>query len=802
MRHLKWLAYLMTAVMLFCLAPDTAALAASREDYPDPTGTYHTSHRWSSWQTVKAATCKETGIRERTCQVCGETERETIPKTTHSYSRWTVTKPATCSASGEETRRCSVCGLVHTRSIPADPEAHVFGPWQTVKAATATQEGLMRRTCTLCGAAEEEPIPPGSGEQNVAVSPPPEGKTGKCAIALTGEDGPEGEDVISLKIENTGEEDLTNISLDVQLQAEDGSFHMARLIDDQANILAVGETLPFEFHYEGQQDDVFTFVAAACGAYSGRLCTTNLIYDLSVKPEVKSVLPPELPQVEVIKEVETAPPEGQDAFRVGDGVNYAITIRNIGKFKVSGTVYDTIGEKFIIVGSLDLESGAEYTFHFSYFILEEDVKDGLVTDTGVFDGQVIDPAFTGEDRHVSGESAPVRILVEEVTEEEFTILKEEISKSEDPKGYVLGETVKFRLTLHNGYKYPVTGTLWDKVSSLEDPVKIAEFTIGPGETLVFEYDYDVRQIDVENEVFSNIAYAEVLVFSLLAGTREYNTIWSNGLRIDVIDKGPTPPPRTPTPAPISMCRRVLTAYGSEAGIYECTFCDTHLPVEKKVRSLGAAEAKTVWSEAVNGLYGDMAAKYPGAAQLAEKDRTLFFAQLDLYEKMLTEAYGADIAGEMILDELRDRCIDLCYALHTVPQARRDSVRRSAPTLKTSGAMPAECVRIRRKMSTGFTLTETLCVDHGYIGYVPDTTSPGEEDFSWIRRLWEAALTTETAALRGSTPARAKETVSAFLNWTQARGELLNALYNDGTVVQEVLVFTVRGRTLDLERNKQ
>ena len=798
MRHLKWFAYLMTAVMLICLAPDTLALAAMRGECVTPTAVYD-SHLWSDWQTVKAATCKDTGLRERTCRRCGETERETIPKSNHSYGPWTVTKAPTCSAAGEETRRCSVCGLVHTRAIPASPEAHVFGPWQTVKEATPSLEGLMRRTCTLCGAVEEQTIPPGSPKSDT-VTAAPEGKKGICAITLTGADGLEGENLIILEITNVGEEDLTNISLDVQLQGEDGSFHMERLVDDLANILAAGEVLPFPFHYEGEPEDGFTFVAAGYGAYSGRLCTAYLKYDLSAESEVKSVLPSEPPQIEVIKEVESPPPEGQDAFRVGDPVNYSITLRNKGKFKVSGDAYDIIGEKFIIIGSLDLESGAEYTFHFTYVIEGEDVKDGLVTDTGAFDGQVIDPAFIGEDRHVSAESGPVRILVEEIPEEELTILKEEISESKDPKGYVLGETVKFRLTVHNGYKYPVTGTLWDKVSSLEDPVKIAEFTIGPGETLVFEYEYDVRQIDVENTVFSNIAYAEVLLFSLV-GTQEYDTVWSNGLRIDVIDKAPTPPPRTPTPAPASMCRRVLTAYGSEGGIYECTFCDTHLAVEKKVRGLGAAEAKTVWTAAVNSLYGDMGAKFPGTAQLAEKDRSLFFAQLDLYEKMLTDAYGADIAGEMILDELRDRCIDLCYALHTVPQARRDSVRRISPTLKTSGTMPAECVRTRRKMSNGFTLTETLCVSHGYIGYIPDAASPGEEDFSWIRRLWEAALTTETASLRGSTPAKAKEAVSAFLNWTAARGELLTALYNDGAVVQEVLVFTVRGRTLDLERNK-
>ena len=801
MRHLKWLAYLMTAVMLFCLVPDTAAMAAERDQREETPTDYHDKHYWTPWRTEKEATCKETGLRVRMCEWCRMTQQEIIPKKPHSYGPWKVLKAPTCSAAGEETRSCSVCGQVHNRDIPADPEAHVFGAWQTVKEATATQEGLRRRTCTLCGAAEEQTIPPGSAESGT-VTPTPEGKKGICAITLTCEDGPEGENLILLKIGNVGEEDLTNISLDVQLQGEDGILNMVRLIDDQTNILTVGDELLFEFHYEGQPEAGFTFVAAAYGAYSGKLCTAICTYDFSAEPETRSVLP-EPPNVEVIKEVETEPPEGQDAFRVGDPVNYSITVRNNGEFKVAGTVYDIIEEKFVEVGSLDLESGAEYTFHFTYIIAEEDVKDGLVTDTGSFDGEIVDPTFIGEDRRVSVESAPVRILVEEIAEEEnFTILKEEISESEDPNGYVLDETVKFRLTIHNGFRYPVTGTLWDKVSTLTNPTKIADFTINPGETLTFDYSYVVRQIDVDEQGFENVAYAEVLLFTLLAGTEEYNTIWSNRVWIDVIDKGPTPPPRTPTPAPVSMCRRVLTAYGSEGGIYECTFCDTHLAVEKKVRGMGAAEAKGTWTAAVNGLYGDMAAKYPDAAQLAEKDRSLFFAQLDLYEKMLTDAYGADIAGEMILDELRDRCIDLCYALHTVPQARRDSVRGRTPTLKTSGTMPAECVRTRRKMSSGFTLTETLCVDHSYIGYIPDAASPVEEDFSWIRRLWEAALTTETASLRGSTPVKAKEAVSAFLNWTAARGELLSALYNDGAVVQEVLVFTVRGRTLDLERNKQ
>lgn len=37
-------------------------------------------HTWSDWSTVKEPTIQETGLRERTCSGCGQTEQETLPK--------------------------------------------------------------------------------------------------------------------------------------------------------------------------------------------------------------------------------------------------------------------------------------------------------------------------------------------------------------------------------------------------------------------------------------------------------------------------------------------------------------------------------------------------------------------------------------------------------------------------------------------------------------------------------------------------------------------------------------------------
>ncbi len=41
------------------------------------------SHQWSEWSITKHATCKEAGVRERTCALCGNTESSSITATEH-----------------------------------------------------------------------------------------------------------------------------------------------------------------------------------------------------------------------------------------------------------------------------------------------------------------------------------------------------------------------------------------------------------------------------------------------------------------------------------------------------------------------------------------------------------------------------------------------------------------------------------------------------------------------------------------------------------------------------------------------
>ena len=53
-------------------------------------------HQWAEWSATKDATCTETGIQERTCSECGETETSTIEALGHNWREATCSMPKTC----------------------------------------------------------------------------------------------------------------------------------------------------------------------------------------------------------------------------------------------------------------------------------------------------------------------------------------------------------------------------------------------------------------------------------------------------------------------------------------------------------------------------------------------------------------------------------------------------------------------------------------------------------------------------------------------------------------------------------
>lgn len=69
-----------------------------------------TGHRFGEWTTTKRATCKSTGKKERTCELCHTSEEAVINRTTHEPGRWVISKGSGDEVSDIMTRYCTICG--------------------------------------------------------------------------------------------------------------------------------------------------------------------------------------------------------------------------------------------------------------------------------------------------------------------------------------------------------------------------------------------------------------------------------------------------------------------------------------------------------------------------------------------------------------------------------------------------------------------------------------------------------------------------------------------------------------------
>lgn len=164
-------------------------------------------HNKGEWITVRSATTTQTGLRQKSCTLCGRSlEEETIPMLTassdasnkdskkkdtdddhrHTYT-YEITSEASCTEKGEKTYTCTICGSTFKTSIPATNHPsrrtvrsdgncandgtietvcnlcdavisseslhydHQWSSWSTTTEPTTTAAGVRTRTCKKCG---------------------------------------------------------------------------------------------------------------------------------------------------------------------------------------------------------------------------------------------------------------------------------------------------------------------------------------------------------------------------------------------------------------------------------------------------------------------------------------------------------------------------------------------------------------------------------------------------------------------------------------------------------------------------
>lgn len=105
-------------------------------------------HEWSSWETLKNATCSEEGLKSRHCLGCEKTDDIVLNLAAHSFDNGKIITEASCETAGVIEFTCSNCDKVVKQEIPIlEHSVELISG----KAATCYNDGLTDgEKCKVC----------------------------------------------------------------------------------------------------------------------------------------------------------------------------------------------------------------------------------------------------------------------------------------------------------------------------------------------------------------------------------------------------------------------------------------------------------------------------------------------------------------------------------------------------------------------------------------------------------------------------------------------------------------------------
>lgn len=500
-------------------------------------------HNWSDWYTLIEPTCLKDGKREHTCLRCRLTDSETLPKLGHDYAPWQVTKEPTCTEKGEKATRCRRCGQLWDEDL--DPLGHDMGEWYRVKDPAPGVPGLEQRDCVRGDLTEQREIP---YDGPVVTELVMTGSMGLPSPVLAADL----DLVISATATNTGNVPLNSIKIYVTATDAGGNTSFFGLNDQlildlsDDSVIASGEAVSSSVvalineAYLNNGPCTFRFVATAMTP-DGQLVTSN---EWSCFPE--AWLPQASIQVAVVDQPDTAPAV------VGGEVPVTVSVTNVSDYDLYvGYMQASDSNGFLpvmtdyfpsqYIGGVDVHLfHPQETFNHTFLwdLTQIDVDMGQLVRRGWADARIW-VEYNGEMYCVPSASCNQVSVVVPLTDNgqnTLTLYKEVISTPANPKGYVIGETITYRITVANNLDHELSNIeIFDPMFEW-DPAGLVGVieTLGGGDTIAYTFDRTIYADDVTDNAVHNQAYA------VMSPNGEEETIYSNQVISPVIVPDETP----------------------------------------------------------------------------------------------------------------------------------------------------------------------------------------------------------------------------------------------------------------------
>ena len=652
-----------------------------------------------------------------------------------------------------------------------------------------------------------------------------------------------------LSFGNNTKKDIYNITLnDPMANARSVAF---------ARRLKPNEFLMGEFEYVVTAADVAAgeIVNTATSTWAtkaeGALNTTSSNTVVTPTGDENALMPgdPVANGVNFIKQIVNTPANGL-YFVPGEVIEFVVTVQN-NSAKTLGVVVltDPLSADFFHE-LLDIPGGAMDSRPLSYTVTELDAEIGCV----------INYAYAVV--YVDGK--PMSLTSNSVTAPCGFPDKDGDGQPDDPYGihaaleivksveslplngsyYQEGETISYKITYTNIGEMPLTDVMiYDALGGMSE-IATAE-TLTPGESRVCWFNHTVTADDVAHGHISNTAVGQFELGGYL------NTVNSNTVVVDTDGKkdvwtgypfwpgddpdydpgtglipDPTPEDKTPPFGGIdadqlhsgaASCVRTITDRDNVSINYELSFCANHADTQASVLAMmqvavtpemqlqTASYAVALWRAEVDALYQEIfTAADPMAKATVMTEYILFLTEVANYEALLKTLHPDQpaLAAKKIAAMWEDKCLTLCYEMHTTAAQRKDSLLSVTPA---TAASASECACATTDEVNGKkAYTQSYCPVHGFPFGMIDMLLQGQdtaEAWTMVRQIWSVELTNaynKAAAKLGVNSALAMAEYNALTQWMMAREASLIALYPENPeVVAQTMVKLIMDRVNDL-----